>query len=166
MAKTQPTLEDLVEIFIQSTVALETTIKKNIQEQTKIEKNLSNINIKPDLMDVKINQQEYYEKINLQSQNHIQQINESSNHFEKVLQKFNTKNFNYLLILNLFFFLTSGISIYVAIKKSINKHEFLELQKENDELESKILNITSYFKQNPKSLSRYKKWYQQNKENH
>mgnify|MGYP003433023412 CR=1 FL=1 len=74
MAKTQPTLQDLVEIFIQSTVMLDATIKKNIQEQLKIEKKLSSINIKPDLTDIKINQQEHYEKINLQSQNYIHQI--------------------------------------------------------------------------------------------
>jgi hypothetical protein len=166
MAKTQPKLPDLVEIFIQSAVALDTTIKKNIQEQLKIAQNLSNITIKSDLTDVKINQQEYYEKINLQSLNHLQQINESSKHFEKVLQKFNKKNFNYLLILNLFFFLTTGISIYIAVKKSITKNEFLELQKENDELDSKILNITTFFEQNPKSLSNYKKWYQRKNEVH
>jgi hypothetical protein len=159
MAKTQPTLQDLVEIFIQSTATLDSTIKKNIQEQLKIEKSLSNIKIEPDLTEIRINQQEYSEKINLQSQNHIQQINESSKHFEKLLQKFNTRNFNYLLILNLFFFLTSGISIYIVIKKSINKNEFLEIQKENEELKSKILNVSYFFTENPKSLKSYKKWH-------
>lgn len=162
MAKTQPTLHDLIEMFIQTSEALHTAIRKNTQEQLKIEKNFSNINIKPDLTDVKINQQEYYEKINLQSQNHIQQINESSKHFEKVLQKFNKRNFNYLLILNLFFFLTSGISIYIAIKKSIDKNELLELQKENEELENKILNVSNFFKENSKSLKSYKKWHKEN----
>ncbi len=159
MAKTQPTLQDLVEIFIQSTVMLDATIKKNIQEQVKIEKKLSSINIKPDLTDIKINQQEHYEKINLQSQNYIHQINESSKHFEKASQKFNARNFNYLLILNLFFFLTSGISIYIAIKKSIDKNKLLEIQKENEELKSKILNVSYFFTENPKSLKNYKKWH-------
>ena len=158
MAKTQPKLQDLVEIFIQSAVALDTTIKKNTQEHLKIGQNLSNITIKPDLTDVQINQQQYYEKINLQSQNYLQQINESSKYFEKVSQNFNTRNFRYLLILNLFFFLTSGISIYIAIKKSIDKNKLLEIQKENEELKSKILNVSYFFTENPKSLKNYKKW--------
>jgi len=160
MAKTQPTLQDLVEIFIQSTVTLDITIKKNIQEQLKIEKSLNNINIIPDLTEIRINQQEHYEKTKTHSQNLIQQINESSKHFEKLLHNFNTKNFTYLLILNLFFFLTSGISIYIAITKSIDKNKLLEIQKENEELKSNILNLSYFFKDNPKSLKIYKKWHE------
>jgi len=98
-------------------------------------------------------------EISMQSQNYLQQINKSSKHFEKLLQNFNTKNLTYLLILNLFFFLTSGISIYIAIKKSIDKNKLLEIQKENEELNSKILNVSYFFTENPKSLKNYKKWH-------
>lgn len=166
MAKTQTPYEELTEIFIQITSRLNDAIRKNTQEQLKIEKSLSNIKIKPDLTDIKINQQDYFEKINLQSQKHIELINVNSRQFEKLLYKFNTRNFNYLIILNLFFFLTSGISTYIAIKKSINKNELLELQNKNKEMESKILNVVKFFKENPKNLNSYEKWYKENRVDH
>ncbi|MBA0882732.1 hypothetical protein [Flavobacterium undicola] len=166
MEKKQLTLDEWIELYIQATATLNSNLKKNTQVQQNFEKKIGSINIKPDLTDIIINQEQYFEKINLQSQKHIQLIDESCKNFQKPLQKFNSRSFHYLLILNFCFFVTTGISIYVAIKKSIKSSELIELQNKNFELQSKISDLSTFFQQNPKSLKFYKKWHQEIKENH
>jgi len=165
MKKKQLTLDEWIELYIQATDTLNSNLRKNTQVQQNFEKKIGSINIKPDLTDIIINQEQYFKKINLQSQKHIELIEESCKNFQRPLQKFNTRSFHYLFILNFCFFLTTGISIYIAIKKSIKANELVELQNKNSELQSKISDLSTFFQQNPKILKIYKKWYPDSKEN-
>ncbi|WP_026038939.1 hypothetical protein [Myroides injenensis] len=54
--------------------------------------------------------------------------------------------------------LTTGFSMYVAVKNTIDKSQYQILVNEKDELRNQLENVNQFFVENPKTAKFFKEW--------
>ena len=111
MAKQQPQLQDLVEILIQCTSTLTASVKNNSKEQIELKKSIDSINLKPDLSELKINQNDFYKTITLNSQNPVKEMSGEFKQFQNFLNQYKSTTINYLVLSNFLFFFVASFAI-------------------------------------------------------
>lgn len=162
MAKqTQPKVSELVEVLIQQLSQFEKVINDRNTILTKSISKLNNIQIK-------INNEDFIE---------LEQINESNrealdddfknfhkqtvkNNIEllKIHENVSSKRLLYLIIINIFLFSVTGLSMYVAINNQVNKTEYNALVKEKNDLREYINITNDFFSKNPKTEVYFRDW--------
>ncbi|KZE76043.1 hypothetical protein [Myroides marinus] len=158
MAKKQPTLTELTELLFQQVVHLQETLKQNITLQTQLSNRINNI-------EVKVNVSELH-KIESNNRQRLQDdftafqstLYDTKEDLLKVYRAISHKKMFYIIALNIFLLLTSGLSIYVAIKKSIHYSDYNQLIENNKKSNLELMYLNQFFKENPKNFEVYKKW--------
>ena len=158
MAKAQPKVSELVEILLQQVAVLEKSVNQNSQTQILLSKKMENIIVKVNVSELHTLEQTY--RGNLQNDFEIfyQQIEKNKVELLNVHKSVSSKRLLYLIFLNIFLFLTTGFSVYIAIKKSVLKSDFELLKSEKNTLKNNLENVELFFNKNPKIAKQYEKW--------
>ncbi|WHT40369.1 hypothetical protein QNH98_07235 [Myroides sp. mNGS23_01] len=165
MAKHQPTLTELTELLFKQVVYLQETIKQNIAQQTELSNKINSIEVKVNLSELRNLETKNRERLQNDFTAFQFKLVESKEELLKVYRAISNKKMFYLIALNIFLLFTSGVSMYIAIGKSVDssKHnQLVEINKRAD-LELNLLN--QFFKENPKNYEVYKKWENRSKNN-
>ncbi len=158
MAKQQPQLQDLVEILIQCTSTLTASVKNNSKEQIELKKSIDSINLKPDLSELKINQNDFYKTITLNSQNPVKEMSGEFKQFQNFLNQYKSTTINYLVLSNFLFFFVASFAIYVAVDMKFQNQSLIELEQKNIDLVRQCNIISKFFDENPKNFKKYQTW--------
>ena len=162
MAKqTQPKVSELVEVLIQQLSQFEKVIN---DRNTILTKSISKLND----IQIEINNEDFIELEQMNESNR-QTLNDDFKKFHKQMVKNNTellkihknvssKRLLYLIIINIFLFSVTGLSMYVAINNQINKTEYNALVKEKNELREYVNITNDFFSKNPKTESYFRDW--------
>ena len=162
MAKqTQPKVSELVEVLIQQLSQFEKVIN---DRNTILTKSISKL----DDIQIEINNEDFIELEQINESNR-QTLNNDFKNFHKQTVKNNTellkihknvssKRLLYLIIINIFLFSVTGLSMYVAINNQINKTEYNALVKEKNELREYVNITNDFFSKNPKTEAYFRDW--------
>lgn len=158
MAKTQPKVTELVEILLQQVAVLEKSVNQNSQTQIQLSKKMDSASIKVDVSELKSAQKMIRENFQSDFKNFHYQVNKNNLELLKVHKVVSSKRLFYLIFLNVFLFLLTGTSVYIAIKNSIVKSDFDFLKQEKNVIQNKLYNIELFFSKNPKTAKVYEDW--------
>lgn len=158
MAKHQPTLTELTELLFKQVVYLQETMKQNISQQTELSNKINSIEVKVNLSELRNLETKNRERLQNDFTAFQFKLVESKEELLKVYRAISNKKMFYLIVLNIFLLFTSGVSMYIAIGKSVDssKHEQLVEINKKANLELNLQN--QFFKENPKNYEVYKKW--------
>lgn len=158
MAKTQPKVTELVEILLQQVAVLEKSVNQNSQTQVQLSKKMDSASTKVDISELKSAQKMIREDFQSEFKNFYYQSNRNNLELLKVHKAVSSKRLFYLIFLNIFLFLLTGTSVYIAIKNSIVKSDFDFLKQEKNIIQNKLYNIELFFSKNPKTAKVYEDW--------
>lgn len=158
MAKQQPTLTELTELLFKQVVYLQETMKQNIAQQTELSDKINSIEVKVNLSELRNLETKNRERLQNDFTAFQSKLVDSKEELLKVYTAISNKKMFYLIALNVFLLLTSGLSMYIAIDKSIVSSDYNQLIEENKRLNLELNNLNQFFKENPKNYEVYKKW--------
>lgn len=162
MAKqTQPKVSELVEVLIQQLSQFENVLNKRNDT-------LSKSILKLNDLQIEINNEDFIELEQINQANR-KALNDDFNNFHKQTVKNNTellkihknvssKRLLYLIIINVFLFSVTGLSMYVAINNHVNKTEYNTLVKEKNDLREYVNITNDFFSKNPKTEAYFRDW--------
>ncbi|MDM1461324.1 hypothetical protein HX065_14975 [Myroides odoratimimus] len=158
MAKHQPTLTELTELLFKQVVYLQETMKQNIAQQTELSDKINSIEVKVNLSELRNLETKNRERLQNDFTLFQSKLVDSKEELLKVYRAISYKKMFYLIALNVFLLFTSGVSIYIAIDKSIDSSDYNQLIEKTKKLDLEISNLNQFFKENPKNYEVYKKW--------
>ncbi len=150
MAKNQPKLTDITEILLQQVIKLEQTIKQSQKAHLDTIKKLENIHVKVNVAELRQSEQESREQLKNDFENFHQKTTKNNQELLKIHKIVSSKRLLYLIILNVFLLLVTGLSMYRAVKNTIKRSEYDLLLDENAKLSNQLENINQFFNENPK----------------
>jgi len=159
MAKqSQPRVSEMIEVLIQQQQQSD-TINTQISESLMVLVDIiKHTQLKVNVSELRSIEQESSEERQAEFEIFHKEIKKNNKELLNVHRVVSSKRLLYIILLNVFLFLTMGLSMYVAIKNSVEKSEFELLVKEQKELKSQIDNVEWFFSENPKTFSLYKNW--------
>jgi hypothetical protein len=157
----QPKVSELVEVLIQQIAQFENVLNDRTETITK---SISKLND----FQVEINNEDFLELEQINESNR-RVLNDDFNDFHKQTVKNNTellkihknvssKRLLYLIIINVFLFSITVLSMYVAINNQINKTEYNGFIKENIDLKEYVNITNDFFSKNPKAEASFRNW--------
>lgn len=158
MAKHQPTLTELTELLFKQVVYLQETMKQNIAQQTELSNRINSFEVKVNLSELRNLETENRERLQNDFTTFQSKLIESKDELLKVYSAISNKKILYLVALNVFLLFTSGLSMYIAIDKSIVSSDYNQLIEETKRFDLELNNLNQFFKENPKNYEVYKKW--------
>lgn len=160
MAKqSQPKVSEMIEVLMQQqhkSDTINTQISKNLVVLVDI---IKHTQLKIDVSELISIEKGSSEKRQVEFEVFYKEIKKNNKELLNVHKAVSSKRLLYIIALNIFLLLVTGLSVYVAIKNSVKKSEFELLVKEQKELKSQIDDVERFFSENPKTFSLYKKWY-------
>ncbi|MGG5570619.1 hypothetical protein [Myroides odoratimimus] len=160
MAKTQPKLTDLTEILLQQVIQLEQTIKQSEQAHLDTFKELSNIKVTVNVAELRQLEKEQRQRLQSDFEAFHREITKNNEKLLKLHKAVSSKRLLYLIVLNIFLLLTTGFSMYVAIKNTIDKSQYERLANEKQQLINQLENVNQFLIENPKIAKSFKEWSQ------
>ena len=162
MAKqTQPKVSELVEILIQQLSQYEKGINERNTILTKSISKLNDIQIEinnEDFIELEQINESNRETLNEDFKNFHRQTVKNNTELLKIYKSVSSKRLLYLIIINVFLFSVTGLSMYVAIYNHINKTAYNTLVKEKNDLKEAINVTNDFFSKNPKTEAYFKDW--------
>ena len=158
MAKTQPKLTDMTELLLQQVIQLEQTIKQSEKAHLDTIKELSNIKVTVNVAELRQIEKELRQRLQNDFEEFHREITKNNEELLKVHKAVSTKRLLYLIVLNIFLLLTTGFSMYVAIKNTIDKSQYERLANEKEQLINQLGNVNQFFVENPKTAKFFKEW--------
>ncbi|WP_158963205.1 hypothetical protein [Myroides fluvii] len=156
MAKNQPKLTDMTEILLQQVIQLEQTIKRSEKVHLNTIKELSNIKVTVNVAELRQIEKEQQQRLQDDFEQFHRKITKNNEELLKVHKAVSSKRLFYFILLNIFFILTIGFSMYVTFKNTIDKSEYQILVNEKDELINQLENVNQFFIENPKTTKLFK----------
>lgn len=152
MAKqTQPKVSELIEILVQQLAHLKKTIDERNKILTESISKLKNITVEFNLEELEEMKKSNRKILNEDFNNFHNQTLKNNKELLSIHKKISSKRLLYIIFLNAFLFLITGVSTYFAIENRVQKTQFNILQKENNY-------FNQYFLENQKESLKYKKW--------
>jgi len=162
MAKHQPTLTELTELLFKQVVYLQETMKQNIAQQTELSNKINSIEVKVNLSELRNLETKNRERLQNDFTLFQSKLVDSKEELLKVFRAFSNKKMFYLIVLNIFLLFTSGVSMYIAIDKSINSSDYEKLVEDSKKTNLELNLQNQFFKENPKNYEVYRKWSKNN----
>ena len=162
MAKHQPTLTELTELLFKQVVYLQETMKQNIAQQTELSNKINSIEVKVNLSELRNLETKNRERLQNDFTLFQSKLVDSKEELLKVFRAFSNKKMFYLIVLNIFLLFTSGVSMYIAIDKSINSSDYEKLVEDSKKTNLELNLQNQCFKENPKNYEVYRKWSKNN----
>ncbi|MEC4116673.1 hypothetical protein VSP20_06790 [Myroides phaeus] len=158
MAKNQPKLTDMIELLLQQVIQLEQTIKQSKKAHLETIEELSNIKVTVNVAELRQIEKEQRQRLQNDFEEFYREITKNNEELLKVYKVVSSKRLLYLIVLNIFLILTTGVSMYVAVRNTIDKSEYQILVNEKDELINQLENVNQFFIENPKTAKFFKEW--------
>jgi len=133
-------------------------LKIYIAQQVELSDKISSIDVKVNLSELRNFETKNRERIQNDFIIFQSKLVESKEELLKVYRTISNKKMFYFIALNVFLLLTSGLSMYLAIDKSIDSFDYNQLIEETKRLDLELNNLNQFFKENPKNFEVYKKW--------
>lgn len=165
MAKHQPTLTEITELLFKQVVYLQETMKQNIAQQTELADKINSIEVKVNLSELRNLETKNREGLQNDFTAFQSKLIHSKEELLKVYRAISNKKMFYLIALNIFLLFTSGLSMYIAIDKSIDSSKHEKLIDDNKKADLELNHLNQFFKENPKNYEAYKKWENRSKKN-
>lgn len=121
MAKNQPKLTDMTELLLQQVIHLEQTIKQSEKAHLDTIKELSNIKVTVNVAELRQIEKEQRQRLQADFDEFHREITKNNEELLKVHKAVSSKRLLYLILLNIFLVLTTGLSMYVAVQNTIDK---------------------------------------------
>ncbi|MDO5857766.1 hypothetical protein Q2490_10760 [Myroides odoratimimus] len=160
MAKTQPKLTDMTELLLQQVIQLEQTIKQSEKAHLDTIKELSNIKVTVNVAELRQIEKELRQRLQNDFEQFHREITKNNEELLKVHKAVSSKRLLYLIIFNIILILTTGFSVYLAVKNTIDKSEYELLVNEKSQLINQLENVNQFFIENPKTTKFFKEWSQ------
>ncbi|MDM1408918.1 hypothetical protein [Myroides sp. DF42-4-2] len=160
MAKTQPKLTDMTELLLQQVIQLEQTIKQSEKAHLDTIKELSNIKVTVNVAELRQIEKELRQRLQNDFEEFHREITKNNEELLKVHKAVSSKRLLYLIIFNIILILTTGFSVYLAVKNIIDKSEYELLVNEKSQLINQLENVNQFFIENPKTTKFFKEWSQ------
>ncbi|MEK6525138.1 hypothetical protein [Myroides odoratimimus] len=160
MAKNQPKLTDMTELLLQQVIQLEHTIKQSEKTHLDTIKELSNIKVTVNIAELRQIEKEQRQRLQDTFEEFHREITENNEKLLKVYKAISSKRLLYLILLNIFLVLTTGFSMYVAVKNTIDKSEHELLISEKANLNNQLGIVNQFFIENPKISNTFQDWNQ------
>ncbi|EHO11452.1 hypothetical protein HX045_15825 [Myroides odoratimimus] len=160
MAKNQPKLTDMTELLLQQVIQLEHTIKQSKKTHLDTIKELSNIKVTVNVAELRQIEKEQRQRLQNDFDQFHREITKNNEELLKVHKAVSSKRLFYLIVLNIFLLLTTGFSMYLAVKNTIEKSEYERLEKEKGQLINQLENVNQFFNKNPRTAKSFKEWSQ------
>ena len=159
MAKqTHPKVSELVEVLIQQLSQFEKTINERNRILSESISKLNTIQVDFNVEELEEMKESNRKILNNDFKNFHSQTLKNNTELLKIHKIVSSNRLLYLIILNVFLFSITGISMYVAIKNYINKTEYNVIVKEKNDLRE-FVNITDeFFSKNPKTETYFRDW--------
>jgi hypothetical protein len=103
-------------------------------------------------------EQQHQKNLRHEFDNFNREIKVNNDSLLKLYNYINSKKVLYLVSLNIFLILCSGISIYIAVKKTVHYSDLEINNAANTLIKGKLNNVKSFFDENPKVAKQYKEW--------
>ncbi|MDR0227872.1 MAG: hypothetical protein LBI72_02250 [Flavobacteriaceae bacterium] len=158
MAKNQPKLTDMTELLLQQVIQLEQTIKQSKKAHLETIEELSNIKVTVNVAELRQIEKEQRQRLQNDFEQFHREITENNEKLLKVYKAVSSKRLLYLIVLNIFLVLTTGFSMYVAVKNTIEKTEYERLANEKEQLINQLEDMNQFFFENPKTAKSFKEW--------
>ncbi|TDS64403.1 hypothetical protein [Myroides indicus] len=160
MAKNQPKLTDMTELLLQQVIQLEQTIKQSEKTHLDTIKELSNIKITVNVAELQKIEKEQRQRLQNDFEQFHREITKNNEKLLKLHKAVSSKKLLYLIVLNIFLLLTTGFSMYIAIKNTIDKSQYERLTNEKKQLINQLANVNQFFIENPKISKTFQDWNQ------
>ena len=158
MAKNQPKLTDMTEILLQQVMQLEQTIRQSEKAHLETIEELSNIKVTVNVAELRQIEKEQSQRLQNDFEEFHREITKNNEELFKVHKAVSSKRLLYLIVLNIFLVLTTGLSMYLAVKNTIEKSEYEQLINEREQLINQIERVNQFFSENPKISRFFKEW--------
>ncbi|QBK74896.1 hypothetical protein QK342_00210 [Myroides odoratimimus] len=151
MAKNQPKLTDITEILLLQIIQLERTIKQSEKAHLETIEELSNIKVTVNVTELRQIEKEQRKRLQNDFNEFHREITKNNEELLKVHKVVSSKRLLYLIVLNIFLLLTTGFSMYVAVKNTIDKSLY-------ERLTNEIERVNQFLNENPKTAKSFKEW--------
>lgn len=158
MAKNQPKLTDMTEILCQQVIQLEQTIKHSEKTHLDTIEELKNIKVTVNVTELRQIEKEQCQRLQNDFDEFHREITKNNEKLLKLHKAVSSKRLLYLIVLNLFLVLTTGFSMYVAVKNTIYKSRYERLANEKEQLINQLKNVNQFFIENTKIAKSFKEW--------
>lgn len=158
MAKNQPKLTDMTELLLQQVIQLGQTIRQSEKAHLETIEELSNIKVTVNVSELRQIEKEQQQRLRNEFEQFHREITKNNEELLKVHKAVSTKKLLYLIVLNIFLLLTTGFSMYVAIKNTIDKSQYARLENEKEQLINQLENVNQFFIENPKVAKSFNEW--------
>lgn len=164
MAKqSQPKVSEMIEVLIQQHQKSDSINNQISESLVTLVDLIKHTQLKVDVSELQRIEKENCEKRYTDFEIFHRETRKNNNELLKVHKVVSSKRMLYVILLNVFLLLVTGLSMYVAINNSIEKSEFESQVEQQKELKVQIENLDRFFSENPKAFSQYKKWLTQGK---
>ncbi|MGG5505850.1 MULTISPECIES: hypothetical protein [unclassified Myroides] len=160
MAKNQPKLTDMTELLLHQVMQLQQTIKQSEKTHLDTIKELSNIKVTVNVAELRQIEKEQRKRLLNDFEEFHLEITKNNEELLKVHKAVSSKRLLYLIGLNIFLLLTTGFSMYIVVKNTIEKSEYEILVNEQTKLRNQLENVNQFFIENPKISTTFQDWNQ------
>lgn len=158
MAKNQPKLTDMTELLLQQVIQLEQAIKQSEKTHLDTIKELSNIKVTVNIAELRQIEKEQRQRLQNDFDIFHREITKSNQELLKVHKNVSSKRLLYLIVLNIFLVLSSGFSMYIVVKNTIDKSQYQCFADEKGKLINQLESVNQFFVENPKTAKFFKEW--------
>ncbi|MCA4794393.1 hypothetical protein [Myroides odoratimimus] len=139
-------------------IQLEQTIKQSEKTHLDTIKELSNIKVTVNVAELRQIEKEQQQRLRNEFEQFHREITKNNEELLKVHKAVSTKRLLYLIVLNIFLLFITGLSMYVAVKNTIDKSQYERLENEKEQLINQLENVNQFFIENPKVAKSFNEW--------
>ncbi|WHT72905.1 hypothetical protein QK342_14490 [Myroides odoratimimus] len=143
---------------LQQVIQLEQTIKQSEKTHLDTIKELSNIKVTVNVAELRQIEKEQQQRLRNEFEQFHREITKNNEELLKVHKAVSTKRLLYLIVLNIFLLFITGLSMYVAVKNTIDKSQYERLENEKEQLINQLENVNQFFIENPKVAKSFNEW--------
>lgn len=125
-------------MLLQQVIQLEQTIKQSEKAHLETIEELSNIKVTVNVAELRQIEKEQRQRLQNDFEQFHREITKNNEELLKVHKVVSSKRLLYLIVLNIFLLLITGLSMYVAVKNRIEKLEYEQLINEREQLINQI----------------------------
>jgi len=156
MAKqSQPKVSEMIEVLIQQQLQSDKINTQISESLSTLIGSIKNSQLKVDVSELIRIEENSTKKRLSEFDDFIRKVEINNRDLMKVYKKLSSNRRLYIILLNVLLLLTTALSMYVAIKKTVEISEIeLLVKKQKNQLD----NVEWFFDDNPKTFDLYKEW--------
>ena len=159
MAKqSQPKVSEMMEVLIQQMSSFEKVISERNEVLTNSISKLKYLKVDFNVEELEAMKQANREIIINDFENFHAQTRRNNKELLNIHKEVSSKRLVYLIILNVIFLSTAGLSMYIAVKNSVEKSEYENLLKDRNKFKKQAYYYDNYFSKNKNEASKYNNW--------